>query len=109
MAETASSYAELMRQVKELEKQAAPFKAAITEFAKKADVVSLDLGEVTIEKRITEKGAFDKEKVSPDWLWRMQKDGFYHIVGIGLDNKKVAYPNSLIIQTLSIISCNVRI
>ena len=54
--QSAASYKELMLQIKDLEKQAAPHKKALTDYAKSIGVLSLEIGGVTLEKRVTPKG-----------------------------------------------------
>lgn len=85
----ATDYKEIMLQIKDLEKKAAPHKKALTEYAKSIGVLSLEIGGVTLEKRVTPKGAIDQDQVTPDWLYRMQRDGFADMLSLGIDYKAV--------------------
>lgn len=85
----AADYKAVMLQIKELEKKAAPNKKALTEYAKNVGVLSLEIGGVTLEKRVTPKGAIDPDQVTPDWLYRMQRDGFTGMLSLGIDYKAV--------------------
>ncbi len=85
----AVSYKELMLQVKELEKKAAPYKKALTDYAKSIGVLSLELGGVTLEKRTTPKGTINAAQVTPDWIYRMQRDGYSAMLSLGIDYKTV--------------------
>lgn len=85
----ATDYKEIMLQIKDLEKKAAPHKKALTEYAKSIGVLSLEIGGVTLEKRVTPKGAIDQDQVTPDWLYRMQRDGFASMLSLGIDYKAV--------------------
>lgn len=85
----AADYKAIMLQVKELEKKAAPHKKALTEYAKSIGVLSLEIGGVTLEKRVTPKGTIDQDQVTPDWLYRMQRDGFSDMLSVGIDYKAV--------------------
>ncbi|WP_455627242.1 hypothetical protein [Parabacteroides johnsonii] len=85
----AADYKAIMLQIKELEKRAAPKKKSLTEYAKSIGVLSLELGGVTLEKRITPKGTIDPNLVTPDWLYRMQHDGFSNMLSLGVDYKAV--------------------
>lgn len=85
----AADYKALMLQIKELEKKAAPHKKALTEYAKGIGVLSLEIGGVTLEKRVTPKGMIDPSQVTPDWLYRMQRDGFAGMLSLGIDYKAV--------------------
>lgn len=85
----AADYKDIMLQVKELEKKAAPHKKALTEYAKSIGVLSLVIGGVTLEKRVTPKGTIDQDQVTPDWLYRMQRDGFAGMLSLGIDYKAV--------------------
>ena len=85
----AADYKAIMLQVKELEKKAAPHKKALTEYAKSIGMLSLEIGGVTLEKRVTPKGTIDQDQVTPDWLYRMQRDGFSDMLSVGIDYKAV--------------------
>ncbi|MBD9165880.1 MAG: hypothetical protein EGQ00_02345 [Parabacteroides johnsonii] len=87
--QVAADYKALMLQIKELEKKAAPNKKALTEYAKGIGVLSLEIGGVTLEKRVTPKGTIDPGQVTPDWLYRMQRDGFAGMLSLGIDYKAV--------------------
>ena len=85
----ATDYKEIMLQIKDLEKKAAPHKKALTEYAKNIGVLSLEIGGVTWEKRVTPKGTIDQDQVTPDWLYRMQRDGFAGMLSLGINYKAV--------------------
>lgn len=85
----AADYKDVMLQIKVLEKKAAPGKKALTDYAKSIGVLSLELGGVTLEKRVTPKGTIDADQVTPDWLYRMQRDGFSGMLSLGVDYKAV--------------------
>ena len=83
----ASKYREIMLEVKELEKKADPFKKAILEHAKSIGVASINLGCLSIEKRTSLKYQIDEDRITPDWLYRLQSSGFADVLSISLDNK----------------------
>lgn len=85
----AADYKAIMLQVKELEKKAAPHKKALAEYAKSIGVLSVEIGGVTLEKRVTPKGTINSSQVTPDWLYRMQRDGFSDMLSLGIDYKAV--------------------
>lgn len=85
----AADYKAIMLQIKELEKKAAPHKKVLTEYAKSIGVLSLEIGGVTLEKRVTPKGTIDQDQITPDWLYRMQRDGFSDMLSLGIDYKAV--------------------
>ena len=89
LEQMAADYKATMLQIKELEKKAAPHKKALTEYAKSIGVLSLEIGGVTLEKRVTPKGTIDADQVTPDWLYRMQRDGFSAMLSLGIDYKAV--------------------
>lgn len=89
MKQAAAEYRALMLQIKELEKQAAPLKKALGDYAKSVNLISLDLGAVTLERRATQKYAFRRDAVTPDWLYRMQRDGCMDGVKISIDPDKL--------------------
>lgn len=94
----AADYKAIMLQIKELEKKAAPGKKALTDYAKSVGVLSLEIGGVTLEKRVTPKGTIDPDQVTPDWLYRMQRDSFAGMLSLGIDYKAVqaGLPNDLL-------------
>lgn len=85
----AADYKAIMLRIKDLEKKAAPHKKALTEYAKSIGVLSLEIGGVTLEKRVTPKGTINPSQVTPDWLYRMQRDGFSEMLSLGIDYKAV--------------------
>lgn len=89
MEQIAADYRALMLQVKELEKQAAPLKKSLTDYASAIGVLTLELGNVMLEKRVTVKGAIDDRRVTPDWLYRAQCAGLDAALSIGIDIKAV--------------------
>lgn len=75
--DAAARYKELQGQIKKLEEQAAPYKKSLTEWAKKEAITEpVAIGGVIIEPRTGVKGAFKEKKITPDWLYRAQTDGF---------------------------------
>lgn len=99
----AAEYKEAMLQIKELEKKVAPHKKALTDYAKSTGVLSLEIGGVTLEKRVTPKGTIDQDQVTPDWLYRMQRDGFAGMLSLGIDYKAVqnGLPDNILEDYLS--------
>lgn len=89
MQQAAAQYRSLMLQIKELEKQAAPLKKALGDYAKSVNLISLDLGAVTLERRSTLKYAFRRDAITPDWLYRVQRDGCFDAVKITIDPDKL--------------------
>lgn len=89
MEQIAADYKAVMLQIKELEKKAAPNKKMLTDYAKSIGVLSLEVGGVTLEKRVIPKGTIDQDQVTPDWLYRMQRDGFSDMLTLGIDYKAV--------------------
>ncbi len=89
LQEAAAEYRNLMLQIKELEKKAVPVKKALTDYAKGINLMTLDLGAVTLERRSSLKSSLNRSAVTPDWLWRMQRDGFFGAVGISIDSRKL--------------------
>lgn len=85
----AADYKAIILRIKDLEKKAAPHKKALTEYAKSIGVLSLEIGGVTLEKRVTPKGTINPSQVTPDWLYRMQRDGFSDMLSLGIDYKAV--------------------
>lgn len=85
----AADYKAVMLQIKELEKKAAPGKKTLTDYARSIGVLSLEVGGVTLEKRVTPKGTIDPDQVTPDWLYRMQDNGFARMLSLGIDYKAV--------------------
>lgn len=91
MKQAAAQYRSLMLRIKELEKQAAPIKKALGDYAKSVNLISLDLGAVTLERRSTLKYAFRRDAITPDWLYRMQRDGCFDGVKIAIDPDKLPH------------------
>lgn len=89
MKQTAAQYRDIMLKIKELEKQAAPLKKILGDYAKSVNLISLNLGAVTLERRSTQKFLFRRDAITPDWLWRMQRDGCFDGVKIGIDPDKL--------------------
>jgi hypothetical protein len=76
----AAKYREYALQMKELEALAKPLKDQIVAYAKKVNVKTLKVGDVVVERRETLKAELDSRKVTPDWLYRLQRDGFGDLV-----------------------------
>lgn len=74
---------------KELEKKEAPFKKILLDYAKKLGQDSVEIEGITLEKRVTPKGDISYELVTPDWLYRMQRDGYGLLLKLGVDYKGV--------------------
>lgn len=73
----AEAYKSIQLKIKELEKQAAPYKKKLQEWAKKEGITEpFEVGGLSIEPRTSSRAVFAQEKVNPDWLYRAQKDGF---------------------------------
>lgn len=90
LTQAADIYRGCMLQIKELEKKAAPYKKMLTDHGKVVELASIDLGSVVIEQRVSEKASINnRAAVTPDWFWRMQRDGFGDLVTIGIDSKKM--------------------
>lgn len=85
----ATLYRDGMLALKELEKQLAPYKKTLLDHAKTLGVESVEIGSITLEKRTTVKGDISPELVTPDWLYRMRRDGYDKILKIGIDSKAV--------------------
>lgn len=93
LTQAAEVYRECMLQIKELEKQVAPYKRMLIEHAKSVILPNIDLGAVSLEKRTTEKAVINKQAITPDWLWRMQDNGYGDLINIGLDARKIEKAN----------------
>lgn len=85
----AAKYRELSLRLKELEAQAAPMKKALTEYAREVGLPTIDLGDVMVDRRNTSSFSFDREAVSPDWLYRLQQAGLMPALKLGIDEKKL--------------------
>ena len=89
LREAAEAYARMATEVKELEARMAPLKKELTDYAASVGLTSLNLGALTIERRTTVTATVDPLKVTPDWLYRMQRDGYYHAVSVKVDPRKM--------------------
>lgn len=87
--QAAVMYREKMLAIKALEKEAAPYKKVLLDHAKELAVDSIEIAQVTLERRITPKGDIASEMVTPDWLYRMQRDGYSTLLKLGIDYKGV--------------------
>ena len=87
LSEQAAKYRELSLQIKELEQLASPLKIQLLQYAASIDQPSLNIGEITVEKRITKKVIFDEDKLTPDWLYRFGENGGRCFLKIGIDRK----------------------
>lgn len=82
LVEVAERYRELTLAQKELEKFAAPLKKLLLEEAAKLAVISLNIGDVTIERRVSKKELIDQTAITPDWLYRAQQAGLDECLNI---------------------------
>lgn len=89
LREAAEAYARMATEVKELEARMAPLKKELTDYAASVGLTSLNLGALTIERSTTVTAIVDPLKVTPDWLYRMQRDGYYHAVSVKVDPRKM--------------------
>jgi len=83
----AAKYRELALKIKELEQQAMPLKKQLLKYAETINQPLLSIGELTIEKRITEKVTFDENKFTPKLFSRWLKAGGACFLKIGIDRK----------------------
>lgn len=75
--DAACEYAQIAYQIKELEKALRPLKQTLTDYAESVGLRgNMDLDAVTLEQRDRMKCRFDREKITPDWLYRFQSAGF---------------------------------
>ena len=87
LTEQAAKYQEIMQQIKSLEEQVAPLKKQLLTYAKELNQAILSVGDLTIERRTTEKIVFDEEKLTPDWLYRLGENSGRCFLKIGIDRK----------------------
>lgn len=87
LRETAARYAALAAEMKRLEALAAPLKNELTRYAQSVGVLALDLGAVMIERRTRTTAKVDQSRVTPDWLYRMQRDGYAPALKVTVDAK----------------------
>lgn len=85
----ARDYYMLMREKKELEKECDIRKKALLDYAKELNVDSVKIADLTLEKRTTVKGEISPELVTPDWLYRMQRDGYAQTIKVSVEQKLV--------------------
>jgi hypothetical protein len=96
LEEIAAKYKELALQMKELDKQAAPLKKQLTDYAKKLGLVdNLEIGGLTIERRVTEKATIDRTLITPDWLYRLQQAGSFDLIDVQAKGRFEAVPELL--------------
>ena len=87
LTEEAAKYKALVLQIKELEQQATPLKKQLLQYAAVINQSSIGIGDLTIERRTTEKVLFDDSKLTPDWLYLWDENGGRCFLKIGIDRK----------------------
>ena len=87
LRETAARYASIASEMKRLEAEAAPLKDQLMQYARSVGVMAMDLGSLMIERRTRVTARIDEKRVTPDWLYRMQRDGYAHALSIKVDAK----------------------
>ena len=93
LAQKAAKYKVIMLQIKELEKEASPFKKELTEYAKSVGVEeSIEIGGVTVERRVSVRNSIDNRKVTPDWLYRWQQVGYTNMLDISVNKQASILP-----------------
>lgn len=99
--QAAASYREKMQTIKALEKEIAPLKKLLTDHARALGVDSTEIGGITLERRTTKTGVISPERINPDWLYRMQKFGFYGVLKIGISTKEINPENTVLMDYLA--------
>lgn len=85
----AATYRESVLAIKAMEKEIAPLKKMLLDHAKELGLDSVEIAGITLEKRVTPKGDISYELVTPDWLYRMQRDGYGLLLKLSIDYKGV--------------------
>lgn len=85
--QAAEIYRNLKSQIRELEKQAAPYKKILKEHAEAIGMESVDLGPIIIQKRTNYRTNVKNVDITPDWLRRIRKNGYDKVVTVVVDNK----------------------
>lgn len=99
--QAAIAYREKMQAVKALEKEIAPLKKLLTDHARALDVDSTEIGGITLERRTTKTGIINPERITPDWLYRIQKFGFSGVLKIGISTKEINPENTVLMDYLA--------
>jgi len=73
----AKSYCQLQNKVKELNELITPLKEDLLRYAKTIGITNpIEIDNLTIERRVTNKTKIDSKKVTADWLDRALLEGF---------------------------------
>ena len=89
LEQAAVAYREKMQAIKALEKEAAPLKEMLLNHARALGVDSVELGGLTLERRVTKGGVINPERIDPTWIDCMQMGGYFGLLKISVNAKEV--------------------